>query len=472
MSNIFLIFSFILSVGIAVALKDYYKSAASGKTWWQALIIYAALTAGLFLILAAVPVILTVVVRLVGAQSGIAQILLMIAIAGATLGYLHHLVMKRFSGMPSLVNHGVNLAVIIYFISVVVDMGVKVFGSTQLVFWQTHALIMVLACYLGYQLIKYWEAEGREIWGVAITYVLDCIMLSVLGAFIGNSVIGSMEGSLFFFIPLLGFNLLIFWFFFGFGDPKSKKKLSRAVVTLFTLGLLGIYGGLLYLQVTGNLTQVEAWAAAQYNRYQQAQTKIDRKVAYVESGAKEASQKAEHYQDLARKELAKPNPDIDLVKQYQGLAETFGKKVKAGYESQKGMDRPENVLPEKVEKMKDDVLSVPEKIGNKIGNIFSSDSNSNSNQRSRGKIVSIAEPGTFYFTLEPFEKMGNWLFIEEGLNYRVSASKNTYHTFYVKYKDDGVYKLDRDGVSLPKYGGPLKFIGHEKKVTVILLVTS
>ena len=93
-------------------------------------------------------------------------------------------------------------------------------------------------------------------------------------------------------------------------------------------------------------------------------------------------------------------------------------------------------------------------------------------QKAQGeKINRISQSGVFCFDLEPFQKLDSWLYVEKGLSYRISASKETWHPYYVKYKRGDLVKMDREGVKLPDCAGAFKLIASEKRVKLTLLVT-
>jgi len=87
------------------------------------------------------------------------------------------------------------------------------------------------------------------------------------------------------------------------------------------------------------------------------------------------------------------------------------------------------------------------------------------------RINKISQSGAFCFDLEPFQQLDGWWYVDEGLSYRISASKETWHPYYVKYKRGDLVKMDREEVKLPDRAGAFKFIACEKRVKLTLLVT-
>ncbi|SRR6056297_964350 len=86
------------------------------------------------------------------------------------------------------------------------------------------------------------------------------------------------------------------------------------------------------------------------------------------------------------------------------------------------------------------------------------------------KTISINEAGVFNFELQPLESLGNWWYVEEGLNYCLSSARKD-HSFFVKYKRGDLVKIEKDNVSLPDRAGPFKLVAGEQEVKITLLVS-
>jgi len=92
-------------------------------------------------------------------------------------------------------------------------------------------------------------------------------------------------------------------------------------------------------------------------------------------------------------------------------------------------------------------------------------------QEPMSDTIEIKESGIFYFELSSLQSVDKWLYVTDGLYYRLSVADDTPYPFFVKYKRGDVVKVAADKTDLPNKAGPFKIMAGEKSVKITLLIT-
>ena len=202
--------------------------------------------------------------------------------------------------------------------------------------WSWYVALASVAILSGYRFFfRNWAKENQEKWAVMMGYSLDvCLSIYILYYF-GYNALADLRGSLEISSVFLLFNFLLFFFSFGLGKEKEmKKKVSYWLVWMWTFLLILVFGGIVYLQATHQITRQERLSARMLNIVRWQKEDVDRSIALygLEAAAKAAEEayKAGDSDSLSQleKEITKIEANVRKVPRAKYVApEAVGKTI-------------------------------------------------------------------------------------------------------------------------------------------------
>ncbi|MDD5031674.1 MAG: hypothetical protein PHR36_01360 [Patescibacteria group bacterium] len=199
------------------------------------------------------------------------------------------------------------------------------------------------------------------------------------------------------------------------------KRASYWLIWIWSFSLLLVFGGIVYLQATHQITRQERIAARMLNIVRWQKEDVDRSIALYEL---EVAAKAA--------EAAYKVGDSDSLSRLEKKIATIEAKVRA-------VPRAKYVSPEAVGETIGELKALPGDVLEKFGS---------SSQTSKPPDYKIYEPGTYTFNLKAGEKTDHWImFPSRGvvINYSVSSPDYQYKLVY----DDGEVIQDGKDVVYP-----------------------
>ena len=128
--------------------------------------------------------------------------------------------------------------------------------------WQAHFTILLLFGYCGSQILRWYFNEGKATVGPLIVYLVCCGLSWLLTSAIGHDMSFHIAGNLMTLTSIMGFNLCLFSWWFGF---QTKMWIARTAIGVW---LFVLTVGFLYLsvnQATHRLTRGELAAISDKN---------------------------------------------------------------------------------------------------------------------------------------------------------------------------------------------------------------